>query len=394
MKNALSTFRLALAIMALLPSSALAGGFYYEGVYYGVLHDFFDTSLGVYGHARVVNNGSTGCYSGDVVIPELVPYADYFLHVTTIGKDAFNYCNDLTSVTLPNTITRIDETAFNGCSNLKSVNIPPSVTSMGQSVFSYCPSLTAIDIPDGVTSINYGTFWGCTKLKDVKLSNNITYIGIHAFSGCDSLSEITLPGSLTTIAYEAFSSCDNLKHVTIPDSVTSIGPCAFRACTGMKSLIIGKGVTIIDYYAFGGCNSLEDIVCKAITPPAMPASGGYPQFTDYATPVLYVPAASLEAYRASEYWGKFNTILSIEEIVGKHKGDVNRDGEINIADTNSVIEVVIRGGNSGHTRVPDPDGGGWIDLADINDDGEVNLADVNALISNILSNNQPCDVAN
>ncbi|MBQ9577726.1 MAG: FAD-binding oxidoreductase, partial [Muribaculaceae bacterium] len=59
--------------------------------------------------------------------------------------------------------------------------------------------------------------------------------------------------------------------------------------------------------------------------------------------------------------------------------------EINIADTNNVIEVVIRGGNSGHTRVPNPDGGGWIDLTDINRDGEVNIADVNAMIDIILN---------
>ena len=58
-------------------------------------------------------------------------------------------------------------------------------------------------------------------------------------------------------------------------------------------------------------------------------------------------------------------------------GDVNGDGEITVADAGSVIDVVIMGGNAGHTRIP---------AADVNGDGEVNVADVNAIIDMILSN--------
>ena len=56
-------------------------------------------------------------------------------------------------------------------------------------------------------------------------------------------------------------------------------------------------------------------------------------------------------------------------------GDVNGDGEVNIADANSVIDIVVMGGNSGHSRAP---------AADVNDDGEINIADVNAIINIIL----------
>jgi hypothetical protein len=57
-------------------------------------------------------------------------------------------------------------------------------------------------------------------------------------------------------------------------------------------------------------------------------------------------------------------------------GDVNGDGEINIADANSVIDVVVMGGNAGHTRAP---------AADANDDGEVNIGDINFIINIILN---------
>ena len=59
-------------------------------------------------------------------------------------------------------------------------------------------------------------------------------------------------------------------------------------------------------------------------------------------------------------------------------GDVNGDGEVTIADANSVIDVVVMGGNSGHTRIP---------AADVNGDGEINIADINAIIDIILSRN-------
>jgi hypothetical protein len=65
---------------------------------------------------------------------------------------------------------------------------------------------------------------------------------------------------------------------------------------------------------------------------------------------------------------------------------VNGDGEITVADANATIEVIINGGSSnGHSRVPNPDGGGWIIIDDVNGDGEISIADINAIINMILS---------
>ena len=66
-------------------------------------------------------------------------------------------------------------------------------------------------------------------------------------------------------------------------------------------------------------------------------------------------------------------------------GDVNGDGEITVADANSVIDVVIMGGNASHPRIPIDDDGNYI--GDVNGDGEVTIADVNAIIDMILNNN-------
>lgn len=78
---------------------------------------------------------TSGSYYGSIVIPSIV---NSKYTVTSIGKCAFIYNSNITSVTIPNSITTIEDDAFNGCSKLKSVNIPNSVTSIGLCAFSRC----------------------------------------------------------------------------------------------------------------------------------------------------------------------------------------------------------------------------------------------------------------
>ena len=62
--------------------------------------------------------------------------------VTTIGGEAFYYCDSLTSITIPNSVTTIGDEAFYNCNSLISITIPKSVTTIGERAFSYCDSLT------------------------------------------------------------------------------------------------------------------------------------------------------------------------------------------------------------------------------------------------------------
>ncbi len=67
--------------------------------------------------------------------------------VTVIGKEAFRWCNNLTSITIPDSVTSIGESAFSGCNRLTSITIPNSVTSIGENAFfKYYNSLTSIII--------------------------------------------------------------------------------------------------------------------------------------------------------------------------------------------------------------------------------------------------------
>lgn len=81
--------------------------------------------------------------------------------VTNIGESAFEYCLDITSITIPNSVTSIGDEAFECCYNITSIAIPNSVTSVGDSAFHYCESLTSITISDSITNIGREAFSHC-----------------------------------------------------------------------------------------------------------------------------------------------------------------------------------------------------------------------------------------
>ena len=174
-------------------------------------------------------NSST-CYEGlSVTIPVSVTYNSKTYNVTSIGD--FSDCTGLTSVAIPNGVTRICEGAFNGCTGLISITIPNSVTEIGDRAFYGCTSLTSVTIPNGVTSIGWWTFYGCSGLTSITIGNSVTSIGEGAFYGCTGLASITIPNSVTSIGEEAFHECTGLTSITIGNSVTSIGEGAFYGCT-------------------------------------------------------------------------------------------------------------------------------------------------------------------
>ena len=144
-----------------------------------------------------------------------------------------NKFNELKEIPdIPSTVNILKST-FCDCVNLTSVTIPNSVTSIGDSAFSGCTGLTSVTIPNSVTSIGVSAFLGCTGLTSVTIPNSVTSIGDYAFSECTGLTNVTIPNSVTSIGGYAFSECTGLTNVTIPNSVTSIGDNAFKGCKNL-----------------------------------------------------------------------------------------------------------------------------------------------------------------
>lgn len=189
--------------------------------------------------------------------------------VTKIGREAFHYCLNLTSVTIPDSVTEIEEFAFSACLNMTSVTIPDSVTTIGEGAFRNCLSLTSVTIPNSVRYIASHVFYETPWLDAQKDTFVICGDGILLkYNGNDT--EVVIPTGVKMIS-SAFPEGSNLTNVTIPDSVTLIGNYAFDDCHSLTSIYIPENVAKIELKAFEDCSQLKSVT--------MPKSCQFNQYT-------------------------------------------------------------------------------------------------------------------
>ena len=177
----LKSFFLAVLINA-ISFNASAHDFEVDGIYYlkngtNATVTYRGTSYSQYSNE----------YSGNVVIPETVTCGGITYSVTSIGSNAFNNCNYLFNVFIPNSVTSIGENAFYNCSGL-----------------------TSVDIPNSVTEIGHGAFFGCSDMDFIFVDYGNLYYDSR--EDCNAIIETTS----NTLLF-------GCKNTTIPNSVTSIG---------------------------------------------------------------------------------------------------------------------------------------------------------------------------
>ena len=153
-KRILSLLLVLMLVMTLVPVSALAAN---DVVTYkvtgGYLH--FDRSTGA-----IVDCDTT-------VFKAVIPSEINGISVTKIGDEAFRWCSELTSLTIPDSVTSIGDTAFWGCTSLKTLNVPSNVREIDNSAFSGCTALTSVSIPLRLETVGNAAFRYCDSLADV-----------------------------------------------------------------------------------------------------------------------------------------------------------------------------------------------------------------------------------
>ena len=244
-------------------------------------------------------------YPTSVVIPSTINYNSQDYTVNAIGQNAFGYTPNLTSVTIPESVTIIGQGAFSGCTVLTSITIPNNVTTIGEHAFKGCSGLTSITLPNSVTTIGSAAFRECTGLTSITVGagntiydsrdncnaiiekstkkliagckttiipNTVEMIDAGAFSGQTGLTSITIPESVTSITNNPFTECSGLSTITVASGNPKYYSCegsnnynaiietsSKRLITGCKNTVIPNEVTSIGYQAFYGCTGLTSI---------------------------------------------------------------------------------------------------------------------------------------
>ena len=299
---------LSLILLALLPLVSNAYDAEINGIYYNFNGDEAEVTCGSLD------------YSGSVVIPSSVTYNGKTYRVTAIGGSAFSGCSNLTSVTLPKSLTLyLGEHSFDGCTSLKH-----------------------IDLTSSLAAIYYCSFRGCTALETVVLPPTVGYLGGYVFSGCTSLKSITIPGGVAEIGYYAFSGCTSLKDVVFEAGEGKIAlespqSYLFDRCP-LDSVYLGRsllykgnhGGSIDENYVikpFPSClkklclganalldkTSFIDVTSLAHIYPMWedPTTFSRDRFSNstYSNAILHVPGGTIEKYQATEAWKEFTNIV-------------------------------------------------------------------------------------
>lgn len=329
-----------------------------------------------------LTTGTITKYNGtDTVV--VIPSKINGVTVTTIGTDAFLGLN-ITSVTIPASVTEIGSNAFADCTNLTSVNYkgdwsnltiqsgnPAVQDAANEQLFDFAftpdntaviviryegtaadvtiPSrykgkpvtmidhaaffnsvVTSVTIPDSVTSIPDSAFGFCSQLTNISIPNSVTYIGFSAFNSCTSLKSITLPSSLSTIQSEAFYNCGNLETIRIPVSVTSIGNYAFDVCPSLMTVTYPGSKTQWDAITKGSNNDVLEnhLVCNTL------------EATFTADGTTFAPAQTID--RGEKFEEPAEPSKENHTFAGWYNGDKPFDFDADTTNAPNVLELVAK----------------------------------------------------
>ena len=204
---------------------------------------------------------------GEVIIPERINGKI----VDAIDRNAFQNCEKVASITLPETIKQIGAGAFrrcglktihlpetmleippslaSGCINLRSVRLPEKLKVIGDNAF-FHTGLTAIEFPPYLEEIGSSAFAQSVDLQVQQIPDTVTRLGEGVFEFCDSIKEMHFPGSIKTLPGSTFSFCDNLEKIWIEDGVEEITEDSvgnlFDRCPKLTEIHIADSVRSIE----------------------------------------------------------------------------------------------------------------------------------------------------
>lgn len=264
-------------------------------------------------NSAIVKHHTDGTqYTGEIVIPAKVSYLGLSFKVTEIYEYAFSYTigysdDNLTSVTMPEGLTHISRFAFSGCHWISSITIPSTVKSIGERAFGYT-AITEITIPASVASLNPTAFEQCESLDAIEVVEKNAH-----YSSVDGVLFSKDKKKLVLFPLHKGELLENNAYV-VPEGTEVIGEDAFELCKSLDELTLPASLTAIEDDAFNWAN-IGKLTCKATTPPTATEESFGGSYSYLFPRKLFVPFASIGAYKTAPGWEKFEQILSPELFV-------------------------------------------------------------------------------
>lgn len=273
----------------------------------------------------VLSDGSVSVYSdfglsGAVTIPASVTHEGKTYTVTYVRRILGT---TITSVSLPETITRIGSLAFWNCSSLERLDIPQNVESIGGGILSgdcnkvmeitvanennhfkvrdgmlisadgetmyayaYGRAEQYLTIPSTVKNLESSLFEGNIYLKNVDISPNVTKLPSRLFQDCAALEKVNIHDQIKEFGTFVFSGCESLKQVCFPVGLKKIYPSNFEGCRAIESISVRQAVPL------------------AIEPDYFPDEV-------YENAILYIPKGRKASFDSEPGWGRFRNITEI-----------------------------------------------------------------------------------
>ena len=257
----------------------------------------------------------------------------YFTGVTVLKYAAFELCQKLETITLPNSLTEIEQAVFAYCQALKGIKIPASVTKMTYLGTSYT-NMESMTVEEG--NPVYDSRNNCNAIIETATNRII--------SGCQ---KTVIPETVTTIGNWAFDFCLE-DPIEIPEGVTTIEYGGFFG-NFFKSIVLPSTLTDMTS-AFYDCLNLIAVESHIMQPFALDER----TFNMAEQATLFVPKGTKELYAATEGWNKFRSIVeSEEETEGNviafadpeaertclENWDFNQSGKLSYAEAAAVTDI-------------------------------------------------------
>ena len=168
------------------------------------------------------------------------------------------YRAQVTSIVIPEGVTRISDLTFVDMVNLETVVIPETITEIGAYAFKNCAKLTNVVLPAGLTKLGDSAFFGCSSLTEIVIPAGVTQIGAYTFKNCTGLTSVTLPAGLVTVGDSAFYGIAATEFV-IPGNVAVVGEYAFSHSCLTEITFVGNAPVI-------GTDAFNQVVAVANYP--------------------------------------------------------------------------------------------------------------------------------